>query len=50
MLSSEACAGRKISSIAYDAGFGDLSYFIRAFRRRYAALPSDVRMRAQYMN
>ena len=47
MLASAACADRKISAIAYDAGFGDLSYFIRAFRRRYGALPSDVRMRAQ---
>jgi hypothetical protein len=30
-------------SIAFEAGFGDLSYFNRSFRRRYAACPSDVR-------
>jgi AraC-like DNA-binding protein len=32
-----------ISSVAFDAGFGDLSYFNRAFRRRFGATPSDVR-------
>ena len=42
-LTSAAHAGAKISTIAYDAGFGDLSYFMRAFRRRYGATPSDVR-------
>jgi len=36
-------AGRKISAIAFDAGFGDLSYFNRTFRRRYGSVPSDVR-------
>jgi AraC-like DNA-binding protein len=35
--------GRTVSSIAFEAGFGDLSYFNRAFRRRYGATPSDVR-------
>jgi AraC-like DNA-binding protein len=40
-------AGRKISVIAFEAGFGDLSYFNRAFRRRYGATPSDVRAAAQ---
>lgn len=32
-----------ISSIAYALGFGDLSYFNRAFRRRYGCSPSDLR-------
>ena len=36
----------KISAVAFDAGFGDLSYFNRTFRRRYDAAPSDVRARA----
>jgi AraC-like DNA-binding protein len=34
---------RAIGTIAYEAGFGDLSYFNRAFRRRYGATPSDIR-------
>jgi len=33
----------KISSIALDAGFGDLSYFNRAFRRHFGDTPSGVR-------
>jgi len=36
-------AGHSISAIAFDVGFGDLSYFNRTFRRRYVATPSDVR-------
>jgi len=36
-------ATRTISSIASDAGFGDLSYFNRAFRRRYGVTPSEAR-------
>lgn len=34
---------RKIADIAIEAGFADLSYFNRAFRRRYGATPSDIR-------
>jgi AraC-like DNA-binding protein len=37
--------GRTVSSIAHDAGFGDLSYFNRTFRRRYCVTPSDARRR-----
>ena len=36
-------AGEKISTIALDAGFSDVSYFNRAFRRRYGETPSGVR-------
>ncbi len=32
-----------ISTIAYDAGFGDLSYFNRRFRRLYGLTPREVR-------
>jgi AraC-like DNA-binding protein len=32
-----------ISTIAYDAGFGDLSYFNRCFRRQYGLTPREVR-------
>jgi AraC-like DNA-binding protein len=34
---------RKIAEIAAEAGFTDLSYFNRSFRRRYGATPSVVR-------
>jgi AraC-like DNA-binding protein len=34
---------RKISEIAMDVGFGDLSYFNRTFRRRFGATPSELR-------
>jgi AraC-like DNA-binding protein len=43
MLSDPQFAGRTISAIAYASGFGDLSHFNRAFRRRYGESPSDVR-------
>ena len=36
-------AGYMISTIAFEAGFGDLSYFNLAFRRRYGVTPSDIR-------
>jgi AraC-like DNA-binding protein len=39
----DARADLKISTIAFDAGFGDLSHFNRSFRRRYGDSPSDVR-------
>jgi AraC-like DNA-binding protein len=32
-----------IGTIAYDAGFGDLSYFNRCFRRQYGRTPREVR-------
>lgn len=34
--------GSKICAIAYDCGFGDVSYFNRMFRRRFGAAPSGV--------
>jgi AraC-like DNA-binding protein len=37
----------KICAVAFDCGFGDVSYFNRAFRRRYGVAPSDVRAQAQ---
>lgn len=33
---------KPISAIAYDVGFGDLSYFNRTFRKRYGMAPSSV--------
>jgi AraC-like DNA-binding protein len=35
--------GRTIGEIALQAGFGDLSYFNRAFRRRFGGTPSGFR-------
>ena len=48
MLNSPLLAERTISTIAYEAGFGDLSHFNRAFRRRYGETPSDVRARSRH--
>jgi AraC-like DNA-binding protein len=36
---------RGVGDIVFDAGFGDLSYFNRAFRRRFGVSPSEVRSR-----
>jgi AraC-like DNA-binding protein len=36
-----------ISAIAFETGFGDLSYFNRVFRRQYGVTPSDVRNAAR---
>jgi AraC-like DNA-binding protein len=38
---------RKIADIAAEAGFADLSYFNRAFRRRYGTTPSRIRAAAR---
>lgn len=46
LLSDPRRAGEKIASVAFTAGFGDVSYFYRAFRRRYGLLPTDVRAQA----
>jgi AraC-like DNA-binding protein len=46
MLTSPRCAELPIGTIAYEAGFGDLSNFNHAFRRAYGMKPSDVRSTA----
>ena len=43
LLTDPRREGDKISALAYDCGFNDVSYFNRAFRRQFAAAPSDVR-------
>jgi AraC-like DNA-binding protein len=43
MLRDPPFAQRQVSAIAYDVGFGDLSYFNRCFRRLYGATPMDIR-------
>ena len=44
LLLHEQGAGRKISDIAYTVGFNDLSYFHRAFRRKFGAAPAEMQM------
>ncbi|HET7716934.1 MAG TPA: helix-turn-helix domain-containing protein [Bauldia sp.] len=46
MLTDPRRSGEKISAIALDAGFGDVSYFNRVFRQAYGDTPSGVRARA----
>jgi AraC-like DNA-binding protein len=45
LLSDRRNCERTIASIAYEAGFGDLSHFNRLFRQRYGAPPSTIRRR-----
>lgn len=47
MLADPRLADRPISTIAFEAGFNDLSYFNKAFRSRYGETPSDVRAAAR---
>lgn len=46
LLTDHRFRDRAIGGIAFDAGFGDLSYFNRTFRRRFGASPSDIRAQA----
>jgi AraC-like DNA-binding protein len=48
ILTDPRFAGRSITSVAFDAGFGDVSYFNRSFRRRFGATPSEIRAEAKY--
>jgi AraC-like DNA-binding protein len=43
MLTDPRWVDRSIAWIAFEVGFGDLSYFNRTFKRFYGATPSDVR-------
>jgi AraC-like DNA-binding protein len=43
LLMNPLHSGRAISTIAFELGFNDLSYFNRTFRRRYNATPSEIR-------
>lgn len=47
LLTDPGLADRPVSVIAFEVGFGDLSYFNRAFRRAYGATPSDMREQAR---
>lgn len=50
MLSGPGYAHLKVSDIAFGCGFGDLSYFNRAFRKRYGMTPSDARAKGREMD
>ena len=50
LLTDARHAGEKISAIALDVGFGDVSYFNRVFRRRYGVAPSELRAAARPVN
>jgi AraC-like DNA-binding protein len=47
MLTDPQFAGHGIGDIALKAGFGDLPYFTRSFRRRFGMTPSDAREQAR---
>jgi AraC-like DNA-binding protein len=46
LLGDVSRSADKISVIAWDCGFGDISHFNHLFRQRYGLAPSDVRARA----
>lgn len=43
LLSDSRFQDRRIGDIAFDVGFGDISYFNRSFRRRFGCSPSAAR-------
>jgi AraC-like DNA-binding protein len=43
LLCEPQASATAIANIAYDVGFGDLSYFNRRFRRQFGMTPRDVR-------
>ncbi|MDW4800082.1 helix-turn-helix domain-containing protein [Escherichia coli] len=47
MLTDPRRSDRSISAVAFEAGFGDLSYFNRTFRRHFGATPSEIRAAAR---
>lgn len=46
MLRLPQWSDRRIADLAAEAGFTDVSYFSRAFRRHFGATPSDIRRAA----
>lgn len=47
MLIDRYHAHLNIAQIAHENGFGDISYFNRAFRRQFGSTPSDFREAAK---
>src|SRR5262249_24093231 len=50
LLTDPLHASHKVSTISHNVGFGDLSYFNRAFRERYGMTPSELRAAARFAN
>ena len=50
LLTDPRRAGEKISALAHDCGFGDVSYFNRMFRRHHGLVPSEARSQALSKN
>ena len=48
VLTNSAQPRRPINAIAYESGFGDLSYFNRSFRQRFGMTPSEARELARH--
>jgi AraC-like DNA-binding protein len=46
LVSDPQLADRTLTALARAAGFGDLSYFNRAFRRRFGVAPAEMRAQA----
>lgn len=46
-LGDPRCDGLQISQIAFDCGFGDISYFNRSFSRRFEMTPSEARRQSR---
>ena len=47
MLADRRHAHLNIAQVAHESGFGDVSYFNRAFRRHFGATPTDIREAAR---
>src|SRR5690606_18818877 len=43
LMTDKRFADWKVTALASEAGFGDLSYFNRTFRRRFGMTPSEAR-------
>lgn len=48
MLSDPALAEVNVATIALDSGFGDISWFHHAFRRRFGMTPADMRRNTRH--
>ena len=44
LLLHEQGRHRKVSDVAYSAGFNDLSYFRRSFRKRFGITPAGMQI------